>query len=116
MNDNETIALFMGFGFTEKGPIPPEGIPIYQQGNFSELMFDISWDWLMPALIKIEQLPNVHVRVKSNYGADYKCSIYHKPTGHMIVEENMVRFDAVYKAIVRFIEWYNDYTTKYGKL
>ena len=93
-----------------------------------------SWDWLMPVVEKIESL-----RIKGKYEkhnneivnceylftvviSDKQCIInnYIIPQYYGIEEDllklydcrNTSKIDAVYKAVIEFIKWYNENTSK----
>ena len=61
MKDNKLIAEFMGFtyekniGWYDNDMLMSQNVYDNQDGNcFDELLFDKSWDWLMPVVEKIE--------------------------------------------------------------
>lgn len=63
MTDNELIANFMGFtyekniGWYDNEMNMPQIVYDVQNGNcYDELLFDKSWDWLIPVVEKIEQI------------------------------------------------------------
>lgn len=64
--------------------------------NTDELTFHSSWDWLMPIVVKIEEMP-----------------IYNKfiiETGGHFGKDDLVNhkyIESTWKNIVEFIEWYN---------
>ena len=60
MKNNKLIAEFMGFtyekniGWYDNDMLMSQNVYDNQDGNcFDELLFDKSWDWLMPVLKKI---------------------------------------------------------------
>lgn len=62
MKDNKLIAEFMGFtyekniGWYDNEMLMSQNVYDNQDGNcFDELLFDKSWDWLMPVVEKIER-------------------------------------------------------------
>ncbi len=84
----------------------------------NELMFHISWDWLMPVVEKIE---NVEIIGDDNYFRDVfvirkkgSCKVYVQCNSeldskyfvsyHHIGDEK----ENTYKAVVEFIKWYNE--------
>ena len=65
MKENELIAEFMGFtsekniGWYDNNMMMPQSVYDSQDGNcFDDLLFDKSWDWLMPVVYKILWLEN----------------------------------------------------------
>lgn len=63
MNNNKLIAEFMGFtydkniGWHDNTMLMPQCVYDNQDGNcFDELLFNISWDWLMPVVEKCTQI------------------------------------------------------------
>ena len=73
------------------------------------LMFDFSWDWLMPVVEKIElvMLENDN-SINVTIGSSLYCTIQ---DSHMeVIELNTcepTKILTVYKAVVEFINWYN---------
>lgn len=114
--DNELIAEFMGSKPYEDGrygtmwPDPTNGNNV----GFS-LKYDSSWDWLMPVVEKIESLDDeksVNINgplclIKGDHtavgGWDLITASADGPT----------KIEAVYKAVVEFIKWYN--SQQHGK-
>lgn len=71
------------------------------------LRYNSSWDWLMPVVEKIEKLD--YIKVESNYQNvenDWQCLIV-KSNDIIIQEFDFNHIDAMYQAVVQFIEWYN---------
>jgi hypothetical protein len=111
---NRLIAEFMGWEISEH-ELPFRDYPLvilpkkfrtiygkdnaepYFQVRISKLIFNKSWDWLMPVLNKI------HIEIEENKNKDHQ-SIYFSDWSLLELPEQI--FD-VYKEIVRFIEWYN---------
>jgi len=79
------------------------------------LQFDTSWDWLMPVLEKIESLPCINVYIsKSMLSKEHsveityeKYPLYKKELNKTIFIRNESKIQAVYEALVEFLEWYN---------
>tara|TARA_R110000796_G_scaffold20668_1_gene61336 strand:+ start:3396 stop:3686 length:291 start_codon:yes stop_codon:yes gene_type:complete len=60
MKDNKIIAEFMGFtsekniGWYDNNMMMPQSVYDSQDGNcFDDLLFDKSWDWLMPVMAEL---------------------------------------------------------------
>lgn len=54
--ENELIAEFLGFQKTKIGWFDSDGVinlPYTKDNTFDELLFDKSWDWIMPCVGKI---------------------------------------------------------------
>jgi hypothetical protein len=103
MKDNELIAEFMGL---ESGYM---GVGImYRWGTMSykpeALQYDTSWDWLMPAVEKIESLEFTFVidNNEANILSDVDCD-----KGLLILKQYPTKIQSVYAAVVEFIKWYN---------
>lgn len=107
--DNELIAEFMGMKHQiQVGPFGGEYLyvknPVTKE--FEIPKFEISWDWLMPVVEKIN---------KTSYGAVHlnRSEIFlHRYTRKKREELLDFRHDgsmieATYKAVVEFIKWYN---------
>lgn len=108
LTGNEKIAKFMGLPLTKTSPKFTGG---FEEVSFQNWQYDRSWIWLMPVVEKIESL-------KIN-GYEFKVSI----TGNDCLISSFVRFtgtedvyfsgngvskiEAVYKAVLEFIDWYN---------
>jgi hypothetical protein len=65
------------------------------------LLFNESWDWLMPVVEKIEKL-GVKVELVGHI-----CRITYNPSYNYVISENIPKIEAVYQAVVEFIKWYN---------
>lgn len=81
------------------------------------MKYHIDWSWLMPVVEKIESLYDENISVKI---FDSRCDIelvtqyavahdFHIPTFY---EREDSKIKAVYKAVVRFIQWYNQQSAK----
>jgi len=97
--NNKLIAEFMGYGDVNT--------KVYFKYNCSanKLMFDSSWDWLMPVIEKIEKdkatvnfLTNAKTKIIG-------CTIHVDYTSFSFKSTN--RLEAAYEAIIKFIKWYN---------
>lgn len=96
---NILIAEFIGFtyetniGWYDNAMSMPQVVYDVKQGNcFEELLFDKSWDWLMPVveMIKDNSLDEEHL-VNIIDDALTDCSLI-----------------GTYDAVVEFIKWYNE--------
>ena len=99
MKENELIAEFMGFtsekniGWYDNNMMMPQNVYDTNNGNcFDELLFDKSWDWLMPVVDKIEDYLSDNV---GKVGYFDEC----------LSSNNL---DVRYQAVVEFIKQYND--------
>jgi len=90
--DNKLIAEFMGYLFENEEYY----LPLYNSGDWfkeDELMFNESWDWLMPVVEKcLKTGDNIEIEV----GTDKWDDVYNAVCTINIKE--------VYKAVVKFIK------------
>ena len=106
IENNRIIAEFMGWNINIPSTIPTHLHQEEQtQGNW-ELLFHSDWSWLMQVVERIESLGFEFFIVES------RCKIAHN-TDHSI--ETLIDFEiigtkkeAVYKACIEFIKWYNE--------
>ena len=118
--DNELIAEFMGglysthadaWGFGNAKIIPLLGNykNVVQAHKFEkELRYDISWDWLMPVVEKIETMSyrtsiSTYSTLIERVSKDGDPIIYF-PTS----SGDSFKREATYKAVVDFIKWHNE--------
>jgi hypothetical protein len=110
VESNKIIAEFMGFtnekniGWYDNEMRMPQIVYDVQNGNcFDELLFNSSWDWLIPVVEKIESL-------------GYFCminkwtSVYSGSSLEIIAistVEGKSKIENTYKACFIFIEWFN---------
>jgi hypothetical protein len=113
IKNNELIAEFMGLQKSKPAIQQfinePEKNGLYyerENGVHEYLSYHKSWDWLMPVVDKLEQLKHpVHI-INNN------CYIYYS-TNAIKNEEFFVdiygenKMDAVYRAVVTFIQYLN---------
>lgn len=99
MLNNELIAEFMGWNKDNQKTIP---LGLREYDTLEDYWFHSSWDWLMPVVEKIE---NSHE----------SCDIAFAPVGCIISRDGFnyncdcdTKLEAVYKAVVEFIKWYNE--------
>ena len=101
--NNQLIAEFMGCAsqlhLTEH-PITGE----YTDPN--EFEYHNSWDWIMPVIEKIECISNFDVRIFLKRCTIDGCLPY-KEFGSMIEGIGKTKLEAVYNAVIEFINWYN---------
>jgi hypothetical protein len=128
--DNELIAEFMGVkeqqGFYDSyGQDEPfwytandrfrthsRSIPDVSFDEFIEhCKYDTSWDWLMPVVEKIEKTPELfHTRIMAYADENnYLCDIVDSDNYERACQLSTgSKIDAVYRAVVQFIKWYNE--------
>jgi hypothetical protein len=99
MENNKLIAEFMG------------NIPIFENEyqmvthnnmcyGIDELKYDTDWNWLMPVVERIESL-GIVVEIRENV-----CYIETSLGNYSELEDT--KLQATYKAVVKFINWYNE--------
>lgn len=102
---NKLIAEFMGF------TVLKDGYCDNQPNNRScgglpklEFMYQ-SWNELMPVVMKIQSIDegNFCVTIDQNV-----CKIWSEDNSYCNVETDFSTMEAVYKAVVNFINWYNE--------
>ena len=101
---NRLIAEFMGIR-SDDGKTSHESSEYYYED--CELEYHTSWDWLMPVVEKIEGL---HYTVNISASMMYingDNGIIVKPI-NIDKELGLNKLDAVYRACVEFIKWYNE--------
>lgn len=115
---NKLIAEFMGWNAFPGNMIKEKlGVaPIRIDG----LKFHSSWDWLMPVVEKIEEIhdsnPIVYV-VINGYGCEISYMVNHNwPEDRDVIvdmgyPEAQSKIESVWKAVVKFIEKHNEYTS-----
>ena len=129
MENNKLIAEFMGDHF-DTGLEPAYYIRYNKEYRIEDSQFHESWDWLMPVVEKIESLDlsetgyswegldgetqynnqNICVEIERN-----QCWIYmnlqldplHTINAETFNKKCNTKIEAVYAAVVEFIEWYN---------
>jgi hypothetical protein len=119
VENNKLIAEFMGgkykntsIMYLDKNEIwlPNEGICRYdtlELGKGKLLHYNDAWNWLIPVVEKIENLPyisqfditktRVYIAFKLKYDRDSIIQEY----------QGKPKIEAAYKAVVEFIKWYN---------
>lgn len=108
--NNILLAEFLGL----KSRVFNSGILNYLFDNtfyeVDELSFEISWDWLMEVVKKIE---SIETKDKRTFTIDfYRDSVlifeYGTHTNEIIFTEGKGRFENLYNACVQFAKWYNE--------
>ena len=104
MTDREIVAEFMGIekcihGWYDRDMLLQQ--EVYNASNGSiheELMFDESWDWLMPVVVKVRNIYRVTKEMN-----EITSMMYH-------INDNLLNSDNIndtYVEVVEFIKWYN---------
>ena len=109
MNDNKLIAEFMEL---ETETFSSGILNYYHQdiaeGSFfdeNELSYNLSWDWLMPVVEKIESLDIVSFEKNLQEEGDYQA-LFTKGDDILICHYADTSIEATYKAVVEFIKQY----------
>lgn len=112
--NNRLIAEFMGYQVVDK-PKVVEGENFFQYLDektnkytycASLLMYNYNWDWLMPVVEKIESMQSEEY---STLIEGRSCLI---ETPDILFEgTGKNKLEATYKAVVQFIEWWNEQNT-----
>ncbi len=124
LENNRLIAEFMGLKEDEsfkkldterlsKGL--PAGSPIYHKdGILTNLRYQFSWDWLIPVLIKIEDIHyNLHTNEEKQELFEEILSLQDPRTGNIntLYWNNTIKIpldiNKVYADCITFIHWYN---------
>jgi hypothetical protein len=135
MNNNQLIAEFMGYQ-NVRGPkeyplykIPEHAYEVYdyEQSSivdtfstfFDDMQFKTSWNWIMPVVEKIESLETIDKDFKDavqcwrvEIFAEWCCIKYASNIygwTDFIEEKGENKMEALYSAVIKFIEAYNDY-------
>tara|TARA_R110000787_G_scaffold222206_1_gene330862 strand:+ start:455 stop:862 length:408 start_codon:yes stop_codon:yes gene_type:complete len=131
MEDNKLIAEFMELP-TE---VSKEGLLNYYHRKYNsgtwyeehELSYEVSWEWLMPVVKKIERKHKANFRTECLWNEFIECSIYQVivsiEQGEMSKDKSCIydskkiywyigdsvkcKREATYKAVVEFIKTYN---------
>ena len=99
--NNKIIAEFMGITPNEAGVYH---VSKHKGYSLENLLYHTSWDWLMPVVEKIESI----LPCDSIITIEYKdCRIPVNESGFDIVTNEETKIEAVYKAVVEFINQYN---------
>lgn len=102
-HDNELIAEFMEFPYERSGFTFTE--PRTYFVSKAKLEYHKSWDWLMPVVVKCNEIATVK---QKEFIEDKDLD---DPTGWKAWSYRWIHLstniDAVYKQVVKFIQWYN---------
>lgn len=107
---NKLIAEFMEYPYRYSDTGIISGTERWEVGighwwcTVDELLFDSSWDWLMPVVDKIENETGWELIMYSNDCHWNKFGDFINDTEIHYVGD---RKESVYKAVVEFINWYN---------
>lgn len=118
---NKLIALFMGYTEDEIQAEDWCGCNVLVEcditgdKNLVSSDYHSSWDWLMPVVEKIEETEynyDTRIHYDALEGA-YFVDIVDWGNAERACQTSYIsRIDAVYKAVIEFIKWYNSLTTK----
>ena len=75
--------------------------------SLDTMKFSTSWDWLMPVVIKIKEIGYDSTMVICGLHNEVDKMIIHTTTDIISEHTGTSLIDAVYKAVVDFIKWYN---------
>jgi len=112
ISGNKLLAKFMelndGWVFCEKDDTQGHGFTKY----------DISWNWLMPVVEKIEKI-GYHISIIGTPTLSHKWAMYKVIIQTATFKENIItkvesdysnnesKISTIYKGVVEFIKWYN---------
>ncbi len=101
--NNKLIAEFMGNIIRDNIVY----FPMLQECTFDELEYHTSWDWLMHVVETINTMDDFNYSVSINY---HYTSITDNNTLYDIVDVDADgdTKKGCYKAVVKFIKWYNE--------
>ena len=104
--NNKLIAEFMGAITVGKSMMFPAEASFPKKEFIESLEYDTSWDWLMPVVEKIESIDEYEVVMYDVVG----CEIHDRRKGNTIINIHSqdTKINAVYKAVIEFIKWYNE--------
>lgn len=123
---NKIIAEFMKYEFDNGVWIPTNKVSYSETRHIfktNELMFDVSWDWLMPVIDRVEalrpQLKNYYVVEWFKVITEEKWCIIRSGLRHADSEtvspfyyeevtNGKSKIECAHQALVKFILWYND--------
>lgn len=120
---NKLIAEFMGWHYRkfevsnlEQFQIRIRWYTLNDPDNLTGkgIIFQSSWDWLMPVVEKIESLGFwVKIFGFTSFDKCYKQCVIKKQKGDDYIYDyegywNISKIEAVWIAVVEFIKWYND--------
>lgn len=86
------------------------GHKVYQNGvQWASFKYDSSWDWLMPVVEKINGMYH-RITIEGNEEEDRCTVLCYDDNGKLdneVYECGLNLLEATYKAVIKFIEWYN---------
>lgn len=118
IKSNSLIANFMGWKFKSNSRItnPIDSSAFYQHKDFRgfylrDMQYHQSWDWLMPVVIKLQEIAGQYSLGKINnmFGLDFKSDNIEKC---FIGTPNI---NEVYESVIDFIIFYNEQTNNNGQ-
>jgi hypothetical protein len=110
MTDNKIIAQFLGL------TIITDGISFFDTNYKPLANYHENWNDLMPVVDKIESLEFVSVYTNKTSLGEFSIEINYDTHPYkynqlkktiFIKDKNISKIEAVYKACVEFIKWYN---------
>lgn len=113
---NKLIAEFMELPIHDGVSIAKTPLMLYEFNynlhSTSELKFHTSWDWLMPVVDKIEGNVDYEVDIANGICTISAPDKHQKDTFTNVIAcvcfpEAKSKIEAVYKAVIEFIKWYN---------
>jgi len=111
---NKLIAEFMGLKVEGRLVIANESIKSNNERflhhcSISMAKYHISWDWIMPVVDKIEDM-DVVASVQIEQPTIYIWKSSEESTFEDICIDiyDRTKLEAVYKAVIEFIQWYNE--------
>lgn len=122
LHGNKLIAEFMDCKIKDYGEDieivewSDDFYPDYQHMDgahtINNIWFDRSWDWLMPVVEKIESLKSP-VYINSNCCTIYEKIDFNTDNGDLFIQSyHKTKINAVYDAVIDYIEWYNKQNNK----
>lgn len=112
MKENEVLARFHGWRHSPTPKGKGAGLWYFPEWNKAAFkstcfLYDKSWDWLMPVVEKIESMGCI-VEITLCLGKVCKIrKVISKTQDWQTCHESNSTIEAVFKACVEFIEWYN---------
>lgn len=111
IEQNKLIAEFMGAKMRKNGYFY-DGITFSTGWNTcrpENMKYHDSWDWLMPVVEKIHGLGWLPTLTFGGRYRSYSRAVFHNPNNRELFDrEAETMIEATYKAIVQFIQWYNE--------
>jgi len=120
MNDNELIAEFMGWkcypenkSYSYPQWYKPDPKDLRKKGQWKgyphQLAFDLSWDWLMPVVEKIEKTTTYVIEIWLSGGKGCRICFNNNGKLNSFIGESNSTIEAVYDAVLQFIKWHKIY-------